>query len=77
MSLREEQRGSVLAETSSSSAAEVSSSTSSVLEGSEKAGLPVVATVFDKLNQVYKEYLEAEQSYTAVRAESGSVRTKR
>uniref|UniRef100_A0A8D0AZY1 Regulator of MON1-CCZ1 n=1 Tax=Sander lucioperca TaxID=283035 RepID=A0A8D0AZY1_SANLU len=29
-------------------------------------GLPVVATVFDKLNQVYKEYLEAEQTYTAV-----------
>uniref|UniRef100_A0A4W6FSQ6 Regulator of MON1-CCZ1 n=1 Tax=Lates calcarifer TaxID=8187 RepID=A0A4W6FSQ6_LATCA len=28
--------------------------------------LPVVATVFDKLNQVYKEYLEAEQSYTVV-----------
>ena len=25
-----------------------------------------MATVFDKLNQVYKDYLEAEQSYTAV-----------
>lgn len=39
---------------------------SSVLEGGEKGSLPVVATVFDKLNQVYKEYLEAEQSYTVV-----------
>lgn len=27
----------------------------------------MVATVFDKLNQVYREYLEAEQSYAAVR----------
>lgn len=36
-----------------------------VLEG-DKGRLPVVATVFDKLNQVYKEYLEAEQSYAAV-----------
>lgn len=26
-----------------------------------------MATVFDKLNQVYKDYLEAEQSYTQVR----------
>lgn len=25
-----------------------------------------MATIFDKLNQVYKEYLEAEQSYTVV-----------
>lgn len=40
----------------------------SVLEGQEKGSLPVVATVFDKLNQVYKEYLEAEQSYTTVSA---------
>uniref|UniRef100_A0A3B3B4I1 Regulator of MON1-CCZ1 n=1 Tax=Oryzias melastigma TaxID=30732 RepID=A0A3B3B4I1_ORYME len=46
---------------------------SQILEGSEKAGLPVVATVFDKLNQVYKEYLEAEQSYTAA-VESGPSR---
>lgn len=38
----------------------------SVLEGGEKGSLPVVATVFDKLNQVYKDYLEAEQSYTVV-----------
>uniref|UniRef100_A0A4W6FSI8 Regulator of MON1-CCZ1 n=1 Tax=Lates calcarifer TaxID=8187 RepID=A0A4W6FSI8_LATCA len=33
--------------------------------------LPVVATVFDKLNQVYKEYLEAEQSYTRGAETSG------
>uniref|UniRef100_A0A3B5KUC5 Uncharacterized protein n=1 Tax=Xiphophorus couchianus TaxID=32473 RepID=A0A3B5KUC5_9TELE len=44
----------------------------SVCSQSEKGSLPVVATVFDKLNQVYKEYLEAEQSYTAV--ESGPSR---
>lgn len=25
-----------------------------------------MATVFDKLNQVYKDYLDADQSYTAV-----------
>lgn len=43
------------------------SSSSSVLEGGEKGSLPVVATVFDKLNQVYKEYLDAEQNYTVVR----------
>uniref|UniRef100_A0A667Z938 Regulator of MON1-CCZ1 n=1 Tax=Myripristis murdjan TaxID=586833 RepID=A0A667Z938_9TELE len=35
--------------------------------------LPVVATVFDKLNQVYKEYLEAEQTYTLA-MESGPSR---
>ncbi|XP_020349994.1 regulator of MON1-CCZ1 complex-like isoform X1 [Oncorhynchus kisutch] len=35
-----------------------------MLNGGDKGGLPVVATVFDKLNQVYKEYLEAEQTYT-------------
>uniref|UniRef100_A0A8D0AP55 Regulator of MON1-CCZ1 n=1 Tax=Sander lucioperca TaxID=283035 RepID=A0A8D0AP55_SANLU len=39
---------------------------SQILESGEKGSLPVVATVFDKLNQVYKEYLEAEQTYTAV-----------
>uniref|UniRef100_A0A8D0DE20 Regulator of MON1-CCZ1 n=1 Tax=Sander lucioperca TaxID=283035 RepID=A0A8D0DE20_SANLU len=39
----------------------------------EKGSLPVVATVFDKLNQVYKEYLEAEQTYTAA-MESGPSR---
>uniref|UniRef100_M4AEM9 Regulator of MON1-CCZ1 n=1 Tax=Xiphophorus maculatus TaxID=8083 RepID=M4AEM9_XIPMA len=44
----------------------------SVCSQSEKGSLPVVATVFDKLNQVYKEYLEAEQSYTAM--ESGPSR---
>uniref|UniRef100_A0A8D3AIW4 Mic1 domain-containing protein n=1 Tax=Scophthalmus maximus TaxID=52904 RepID=A0A8D3AIW4_SCOMX len=38
-----------------------------------KGSLPVVATVFDKLNQVYKEYLEAEQSYTTA-MESGPSR---
>ncbi|KAG7222957.1 hypothetical protein INR49_029179 [Caranx melampygus] len=43
---------------------------STILEGGEKGSLPVVATIFDKLNQVYKEYLEAEQSYT-VAMESG------
>lgn len=37
-----------------------------VLEGGAKGSLPVVASVFDKLNQVYKEYLEAEQSYATV-----------
>lgn len=39
---------------------------SSVLIGGNKGNLSVVATVFDKLNQVYKEYLDAEQAYTAV-----------
>lgn len=37
-----------------------------MLAGGEKGNLPVVATVFDKLNQVYKEYLETEQAYTLV-----------
>ncbi|TWW70601.1 hypothetical protein D4764_17G0000840 [Takifugu flavidus] len=36
-----------------------------VLEAGDRGRLPVVATVFDKLNQVYREYLEAEQSYAA------------
>ncbi|KAI3355541.1 hypothetical protein L3Q82_018371 [Scortum barcoo] len=36
------------------------------LEGGEIGSLPVVATVFDKLNQVYKDYLEAEQAYNVV-----------
>uniref|UniRef100_A0A4W5P1X8 Regulator of MON1-CCZ1 n=1 Tax=Hucho hucho TaxID=62062 RepID=A0A4W5P1X8_9TELE len=44
-----------------------------MLNGGDKGGLPVVATVFDKLNQVYKEYLEAEQTYT-VAMESGPSR---
>ncbi|XP_078147645.1 regulator of MON1-CCZ1 complex [Centroberyx gerrardi] len=46
---------------------------SQILEGGEKGSLPVVATVFDKLNQVYKEYLEAEQTYTLA-MESGPSR---
>ncbi|XP_026882719.2 regulator of MON1-CCZ1 complex isoform X1 [Electrophorus electricus] len=41
--------------------------------GDDKGNLPVVATVFDKLNRVYKEYLEAEQAYS-VAMESGSSR---
>uniref|UniRef100_A0A674AA17 Regulator of MON1-CCZ1 n=1 Tax=Salmo trutta TaxID=8032 RepID=A0A674AA17_SALTR len=45
----------------------------SVCAQSKTGGLPVVATVFDKLNQVYKEYLEAEQTYT-VATESGTSR---
>ncbi|KAG5268058.1 hypothetical protein AALO_G00207750 [Alosa alosa] len=47
---------------------------SQMLVGDEKGSLPVVAIVFDKLNQVYKEYLEAEQSYTAA-MESGPSRS--
>uniref|UniRef100_W5L9D5 Regulator of MON1-CCZ1 n=1 Tax=Astyanax mexicanus TaxID=7994 RepID=W5L9D5_ASTMX len=46
---------------------------SQMLDGGEKGNLPVIATVFDKLNQVYKEYLEAEQAYT-VALESGPSR---
>nr|XP_057916568.1 regulator of MON1-CCZ1 complex-like isoform X1 [Doryrhamphus excisus] len=46
---------------------------SQLLEGEQKGSLPVVATVFDKLNQVYKDFLEAEQSYTAA-MESGPAR---
>uniref|UniRef100_A0A8C5A8Z3 Mic1 domain-containing protein n=1 Tax=Gadus morhua TaxID=8049 RepID=A0A8C5A8Z3_GADMO len=46
---------------------------SQILEGGERGSLPVVATVFDKLNQVYKEYLEAEQMYTLA-MESGPSR---
>uniref|UniRef100_A0A3Q3FF91 Regulator of MON1-CCZ1 n=1 Tax=Labrus bergylta TaxID=56723 RepID=A0A3Q3FF91_9LABR len=42
-------------------------------QSTSKGSLPVVATVFDKLNQVYKEYLEAEQTYT-VAMESGPSR---
>ncbi|XP_012679166.1 regulator of MON1-CCZ1 complex [Clupea harengus] len=47
---------------------------SQMLVSEEKGSLSVVATVFDKLNQVYKEYLEAEQSYT-VAMESGPSRS--
>ncbi|XP_057680405.1 regulator of MON1-CCZ1 complex [Corythoichthys intestinalis] len=39
---------------------------SQLVEGEQRGSLPVVAGVFDKLNQVYKDFLEAEQSYTAV-----------
>ncbi|KAL1006429.1 hypothetical protein UPYG_G00072260 [Umbra pygmaea] len=46
---------------------------SQMLNGEDKVTLPVVATVFDKLNQVYKEYLEAEQTYTLA-VESGPAR---
>ncbi|XP_072306473.1 regulator of MON1-CCZ1 complex [Eucyclogobius newberryi] len=44
-----------------------------ILEAADRGSLPVVATVFDKLNQVYKEYLEAEQSYSQA-MESGASR---
>ncbi|XP_053715095.1 regulator of MON1-CCZ1 complex [Synchiropus splendidus] len=44
-----------------------------ILDGSERGSLPVVATVFDKLNQVYKEHLEAEQLY-ALAMESAPAR---
>lgn len=37
-----------------------------VLAESDRATLPVIATVFDKLNHEYKKYLDAEQSYTTV-----------
>ena len=37
-----------------------------MLTESDRATLPVIATVFDKLNQEYKKYLDAEQSYTLV-----------
>uniref|UniRef100_A0A673GRH1 Uncharacterized protein n=1 Tax=Sinocyclocheilus rhinocerous TaxID=307959 RepID=A0A673GRH1_9TELE len=49
-------------------------SCSSVLTEGDKGNLSVVATVFDKLNQVYKEYLDAEQAYTAA-MESGPSRS--
>lgn len=37
---------------------------SQMLSESDRATLPVIATVFDKLNHEYKKYLDAEQSYT-------------
>lgn len=46
---------------------------SDMLGATERASLPVIATVFDKLNQVYKEYLEADQNYILV-MESGASR---
>ncbi|NP_001108247.1 uncharacterized protein LOC100137621 [Xenopus laevis] len=35
-----------------------------ILTQSDRALLPVIATVFDKLNSEYKKYLDAEHSYT-------------
>lgn len=46
---------------------------SQMLEAEGKGSLPVVAIVFDKLNQVYKDYLEAEHAYSVV-MESGPSR---
>ena len=46
----------------------------SVLSEPERGSLPVIATVFDKLNHEYKKYLEAEQSYTMV-VEAGQSRS--
>ncbi|MEE6464226.1 hypothetical protein FKM82_006215 [Ascaphus truei] len=37
---------------------------SQMLTETERASLPVIATVFDKLNSEYKKYLNAEHSYT-------------
>ncbi|XP_072324638.1 regulator of MON1-CCZ1 complex isoform X4 [Scyliorhinus torazame] len=45
-----------------------------MLSTAERGSLPVIATVFDKLNQVYKEYLDAEQNYTLT-VESGTSRS--
>ncbi|XP_067887130.1 regulator of MON1-CCZ1 complex [Heterodontus francisci] len=45
-----------------------------MLSAAEQGSLPVIATIFDKLNQVYKEYLEAEQNYTLA-MESGTSRS--
>ncbi|XP_078071713.1 regulator of MON1-CCZ1 complex isoform X7 [Mustelus asterias] len=45
-----------------------------MLSTAERGSLPVIATIFDKLNQVYKEYLEAEQNY-ALAMESGTSRS--
>ncbi|XP_069778713.1 regulator of MON1-CCZ1 complex isoform X3 [Narcine bancroftii] len=47
---------------------------SEVLCAPERGSLPVIATVFDKLNQVYKDYLEADQNYTLA-MESGASRS--
>ncbi|KAM7125807.1 regulator of MON1-CCZ1 complex isoform 1-T1 [Molossus nigricans] len=38
-------------------------SASQVLSEPDRASLPMIATVFDKLNHEYKRYLDAEQSY--------------
>uniref|UniRef100_A0A8C3CW27 Regulator of MON1-CCZ1 n=1 Tax=Cairina moschata TaxID=8855 RepID=A0A8C3CW27_CAIMO len=47
---------------------------SQMLSEPERGSLPVIATVFDKLNHEYKKYLEAEQSYTMV-VEAGQSRS--
>ncbi|XP_007895424.2 regulator of MON1-CCZ1 complex [Callorhinchus milii] len=44
-----------------------------LLSATERGSLSVIATIFDKLNQFYKEYLEAEQNYTLA-VESGTSR---
>uniref|UniRef100_A0A8I5ZZV3 Regulator of MON1-CCZ1 n=1 Tax=Rattus norvegicus TaxID=10116 RepID=A0A8I5ZZV3_RAT len=49
-------------------------SASQVLSESDRATLPVIATVFDKLNHEYKKYLDAEQSYTMA-VEAGQSRS--
>ncbi|XP_062916711.1 regulator of MON1-CCZ1 complex isoform X4 [Mobula hypostoma] len=47
---------------------------SEMLTVEKRGSLLVIATVFDKLNQVYKEYLEADQNYTLT-MESGAGRS--
>ncbi|XP_044777115.1 regulator of MON1-CCZ1 complex isoform X2 [Neomonachus schauinslandi] len=47
---------------------------SQMLSESDRAALPVIATVFDKLNHEYKKYLDAEQSYTTA-LEAGQSRS--
>uniref|UniRef100_A0A7N4Q1L8 Regulator of MON1-CCZ1 n=1 Tax=Sarcophilus harrisii TaxID=9305 RepID=A0A7N4Q1L8_SARHA len=47
---------------------------SQMLSESDRGTLPVIATVFDKLNHEYKKYLEAEQNYTMV-VETGQSRS--
>ncbi|KAH0517402.1 hypothetical protein LTLLF_121065 [Microtus ochrogaster] len=47
---------------------------SQMLAESDRATLPVIATVFDKLNHEYKKYLDAEQSYTTA-VEAGQSRS--
>ncbi|XP_077126475.1 regulator of MON1-CCZ1 complex [Ranitomeya variabilis] len=45
---------------------------SQILSEKDRVSLPVIATVFDKLNCEYKKYLEAEHSYTlAVESSQG------
>ncbi|XP_077480550.1 regulator of MON1-CCZ1 complex [Stigmatopora argus] len=46
---------------------------SQLVEGEPRGNLPAVAAVFDKLNHVYKDFLEAEQSYS-VALEAGAAR---